>query len=598
MSFRVDFEPIGRRVSCAEGETLLDAAQRAGVVMAAACGGVGICEQCRVQVMAGRISSVGETEAAKFSVEELKSGWRLACQTQIHGDLRVNVPADSLVIAQRTQTEGHELDTALDPAVSAVEIEIPMPSIDDIRSDADRLREALGDRSLTFPTSVLRSLSSDLRAVHYHSTLFLRNHQIVGVRATNSRALGLAVDIGTTKIAGYLLDLKTGKTLASVGRMNPQMAYGEDVMARVSHVMTHPEGAEQLRGLIVDEVNALTRELCLQSRQSASDIMEAVVVGNTAMHHLFLGLPIRQLGLAPYVATESAALDLPSLDVGLDLAPGAYVHTLPNIAGFVGADHVAMLLGADLPSRGNVVLALDIGTNTEVSLIANGRHWACSTASGPAFEGAHIRHGMRAAPGAIERVILHDGRILLKTVGKHPPVGMCGSGILDLVAQMRHVGLLTKRGIFSSEDSVWRKHLTSQGNEFVVVRGDQNAGKEITLSLVDVNEIQLAKGAIRAGVNILLELAEVTEAAIDQVVVAGAFGTYLDVASGIEIGMFPRIERGRFKQLGNAAGTGARLALLSVAQREKARRIAQDVDYVELMTQKGFSTKYARALLF
>jgi uncharacterized 2Fe-2S/4Fe-4S cluster protein (DUF4445 family) len=599
MGYQIDFEPIGRRVNCVEGETLLEIAQRSGVMLAAVCGGVGICTHCKIRVMAGSLSPVGLAETAEFSEKEISAGWRLACQTRVCGDVQVFVPAESLVAPQRTQTEGQALTIDLDLAVRAVQVEIPTPTISDVRSDADRIRDRLGDPSLSFPIHVLSTLSPDLRAIQYHPTIIVHGHQVVSIRPSHSLMLGLAVDIGTTKLAGYLLDLNTGETLASAGRMNPQIAYGEDVMARITHTMSHLEdGREQLRVLVVKAVNALANDLCSQSGHSLEEIVDAVVVGNTAMHHLFLGLPVLQLGMAPYIPSESAALDLPCHEVGLDLAPGAWVHLLPNIAGFVGADHVAMLLATDLPSRGNVVLALDIGTNTEISLLANGRHLTCSTASGPAFEGAHIRYGMRAATGAIEKVSLCDGQVLTTTVENQAPIGLCGSGILDLVAELRLAGLLTARGGFFPGNGIWKEHFCSQGDVFIVVPGDRNAGKEITFSREDVNEIQLAKGAIRAGAEILLKLADVTEAEIDEVVVAGAFGTYLDVKSGIDIGMFPRVDPGRFVQVGNAAGAGARLALLSVAQRARARQIARNVEYVELLTQKNFPTTYARALFF
>jgi uncharacterized 2Fe-2S/4Fe-4S cluster protein (DUF4445 family) len=425
---------------------------------------------------------------------------------------------------------------------------------------------------------------------------------VIAVRPFGTSPLGLAVDIGTTKLAAYLVDLASGETLASGGAMNPQIAYGEDVMARISHAISHAEGGEQLRQAIVGAINQLARELCAQAgrnvpdRHVVGDIADAVVVGNTAMHHLFLGLPVKQLGLAPYVAAESAALDVKARELGLDLAPGAYVHLLPNIAGFIGADHVAMLLATGLPEREGVVLGLDIGTNTEVSLVARGRHLSCSTASGPAFEGAHIRHGMRAAPGAIERVAIHDGRVFVKTVDDAPPVGLCGSGILDLVAQLFRAGVLNSRGAM---EAAQHPHVRrgEHGLEFIVVRGDENGGHEITFSRQDVSEIQLAKGAMRAGVSILLKQAGITEADIDEVILAGAFGTYLDAQSGIDIGMFPRVDRHRIRQVGNAAGAGARMALLSMAQRERAAQIAQRVEYVELTAVPDFQSEFARALV-
>lgn len=592
----IDFEPIGRRLTCAAGTTLLDAARQAGVVLSAICGGKGICGRCVVRVMHGRVSPPDLAEEAELGSSEIAAGWRLACQTKIRGDVRVHVPPASLVTAQRTQTEGQTSDVELSPAVRALNMELPAPTLQDPRSDAVRLRDALGVPGLTLGAPVLRRLPDELRALSFRTAVFLRGSSVVAIRPHGTSALGLAVDLGTTKLAGYLVDLASGETLASAGAMNPQIAFGEDVMARIGHAMGHAQGAEQLRHAIVRGLNDMARGLCDRVDRDVLDIADGVVVGNTAMHHLFLGLPVRQLGLAPHVAAESAGLDLPAGDVGLDLAPGACVHLLPNIAGFVGADHVAMLLASGLPERSGVALGMDIGTNTEISLVAHGRHLACSAASGPAFEGAHITHGMRAGPGAIEEVLIRGGQVTVKTIGDVAPGGLCGSGILDLVAQMRRAGLLTARGAMLGEGSHPRVRRGRRGLEIVVVPASDNGDREITFSREDVNEIQLAKGAIRAGVSILLERAGVTEADIDQVIIAGAFGTYLNVQSGIDIGMFPRVDRRRFQQVGNAAGAGARLALLSTAQRERARRLVQRVEYVELTAEKGFASRLTPAL--
>ncbi len=598
MSFEVDFEPIGRRVRCAAGATILDAAQRAGVMLASICGGEGTCGRCVVRVMQGQVSPpVSSFEEDVLGQEDVAAGWRLACRTTIGSDVRVHVPPESLVTAQRTQTEGQGRATDLAPAVRALQADVTPPSLTDLRSDALRLREALGLPKLEFATPVLRRLPADLRNANFQVTVFARGQSAVGVRPPRTSPLGLAVDIGTTKLAAYLVDLAGGETLASAGAMNPQIAFGEDVMARISHAISHADGAEQLRGAIVDALNGLARDLCAQVGRDTLDIADAVLVGNTAMHHLCLGLPVAQLGLAPYVPAESASLDLPARDVGLSLAPGAYVHLLPNIAGFVGADHVSMLLATGLHEHKGVALAMDIGTNTEISLVAHGRHWACSTASGPAFEGAHIRFGMRAAPGAIEGVLIHDGRVQIKTVDDQPPVGFCGSGILDLVAQMLRTGIIDRRGSMAPPTGHPRVRRGEQGPEFVVVTDSESGGAELTFSRNDVSEIQLAKGAMRAGINILLDHAGVTEADLDEVIIAGAFGTYLDVQSGIDIGMFPHVDRHRFKQVGNAAGAGARMALLSTARREQASRLTKHVEYVELTTEKDFSSKFAKGLL-
>ena len=592
----IDFEPVGRRVHCVSGETLLEAAQQAGIMLTAICGGKGVCGRCSVRIMAGKVSAPNLTEIAELGSEQAAAGWRLACQTLIEGDIRVHIPPESLLTAQRTQTEGENISIVLNPAVRAYEVALEHPTLDDLRSDATRMRTALLKPELKFPAAVLRRLSPNLRAQNFQASAFVRGASVVAIRHPHTPALGLAVDIGTTKLAAYLVDLISGKTIALGGAMNPQIAFGEDVIARIGHAISRPEGAEQLRSAIVNGLNELAADLCKQANRKSSDIAEAVIVGNTAMHHLFLGLPVKQLGLAPYVAAESDALDFTSMGVGLELAEGAYIHLLPNLAGFVGADHIAMLLASKMLEREGVVLGLDIGTNTEISLIAKGKHFACSTASGPAFEGAHILHGMRAAPGAIEKVLIQDGQVMIQTVDHAPPVGLCGSGILDLVAQLRLAAIINPRGAFNDQVGHPRIRRGAHGLEFVVVSAAENSGTEITFSRSDVNEIQLAKGAIRTGIDILLQHAGVREESIEEVVIAGAFGTYLDVQSGIEIGMLPRIDRNRYRQVGNAAGSGARMALLSLDQRTRAIQIAKSIEYIELTIEKDFSSFFARAL--
>ncbi|MGD0752548.1 MAG: ASKHA domain-containing protein [Anaerolineales bacterium] len=593
----IDFEPVGRRAPCTSGETILEVAQRAGIMLNATCGGEGICGHCVVHVMAGTVSPPNQTEEIDLGLNRVNDHWRLACQTKILGDLRIHIPPESLATAQRTQTEGRNISTELNPAVRCLNINLPPPNISDQRSDASRLREALALARPHIPLSVLQTLPKELRTNDFHVSVFLRDSTVVAIRPSGTSALGFAVDLGTTKLAGYLVDLTNGETLASAGAMNPQIAFGEDVMARISHSMSKPEGGEQLRTVIVAALNAMAGDLCAKINRSPSDIADAVVVGNTAMHHLFLGLPVRQLGLAPYVPAESAALDIPADEIGCDLAPGANVHLLPNIAGFVGADHVAMILGSGMLDHEGIVLGMDIGTNTEISLIANGKHYACSTASGPAFEGAHIRHGMRAGPGAIEKVLIRDGQILLQTIDNQPAVGLCGSGILDLVAQMHKAGMINSRGALDDSGNNPRVRPGSRGAEFIVISAEENHGAEITFSRSDINEIQLAKGAMRTGVNLLLQKAGVQEQEIEAVFIAGAFGTYLDVQSGIDIGMFPRLEKERFVQVGNAAGTGARLALLSTEKRKQAVSVAHRVIYVELTTEKNFPALFAKSLM-
>jgi uncharacterized 2Fe-2S/4Fe-4S cluster protein (DUF4445 family) len=422
--------------------------------------------------------------------------------------------------------------------------------------------------------------------------------------------LGLAVDVGTTKVAAYLLDLAGGQTLAKTGAMNPQIAFGEDVVSRIAYANANPDGGHTLQERLVATLNQMVTEMCLQASQegfpaSPEQVVEAVIVGNTAMHHIFAGLAVTQLGASPYVAAVTEALDIPAQAVGLKLAPGAYVHLPPNIAGYVGADHVAMLMaalidpltGAPPPQR--TVVALDIGTNTEITLAHNGKMVSCSCASGPAFEGAHIHDGMRAAPGAVERVQISDGEVRIHTIGEQPPVGICGSGILDTVAQMLLAEVIDFRGVLRQGHPAVRR--TDGRLEFILSPAETSGhGRDVLVNRKDVNEIQLAKGAIRTGINILLQEVGLDgqETAIDDFIVAGAFGTYISIESAVQIGMFPRIPLERYRQIGNAAGAGARQMLVSGERRKLASKIVSQIEYVELSTHPDFMHVFSQALYF
>ncbi len=445
---RIEFEPVGRRADFEPGITLQEAARRSGIELASTCGGDGTCGCCRVRLVHGEVSPVGPTERAELSDEEIAAGLRLACQTHALGDALIDVPPESLTAAQRLQLEGEDSELDLDPPVVALDVTLAMPTLDDLRSDATRLRDALGPFDGGIPIGVLRQLPGVLRGSHWRARAAVHRpaEEVVGVLAPEVTALGLAVDLGTTKLAAYLVDLETGVTLARGGAMNPQIAYGEDVLSRIAYAGRETGGRQTLQTVVVDQLERLALDLCAQVGSAPAAIVDCVVVGNTAMHHLFTGLPVRQLGAAPYVAAESAALDVRAAELGLPLAAGARLYSPPVIAGYVGGDHVAMLLASGVARGSRCALALDIGTNTEISVAHDGELWSCSTASGPAFEGAHISAGMRAAPGAIERVRYHDGAFTVQTVEDRPPVGVCGSGMLDAIAASLDAGIIDRRG--------------------------------------------------------------------------------------------------------------------------------------------------------
>jgi len=596
--YQIDFEPVGRRGGCPADRSLLDCARQLGIDLVSLCGGKGTCGRCKVQVLAGRISESTPSERKALSPQELEDGYRLACQTYPLGDCKLRVLPESLTAPQRTQVEGLEVTVRPEPPVSAYHLELPPPSLSDLRADTARLREALEEQHQVccraIDIEVLRDLSPRLRSWNWEARASVRGDEVVALGPWPSRQLGLAVDLGTTKIAGYLMDLSSGHTLAAQGIMNPQIAYGEDVISRIARTRESPAEAASLQELAVEALNQLAVDLCAEVDAEPEEIVEAVVVGNTAMHHLFLRLPVEQLALSPYVPAAREALDVKARDVGLRIAPGAYVHLLPNIAGFVGADHVAVLLATEAWRAERVVLALDIGTNTEVCLVSNGEMTSVSCASGPAFEGAHIKHGMRAARGAIERLRLVDDRVEYQTIGGAPPAGLCGSGILDAMAQLYLAGVLDRRGRMGDHPRV---RVGEGGREFILVSEEERDGSPaITITQHDVRELQLAKGAIRTGIQVLLEAKGHPEEEIEKVIIAGAFGTYIDVASAVTIGMLPPLPLNRFQQVGNAAGMGAKLALISRSKRAEAQAIAHQVGYIELATAPRFAQIFAQAM--
>jgi uncharacterized 2Fe-2S/4Fe-4S cluster protein (DUF4445 family) len=599
-TFEVTLQPIGRRVFVAEGFTILDAARSAGVELVAICGGEGVCGTCRVRVIEGKLSELSLNEEGELQSEDIQKGFRLACQAEIFSDVRVDIPPESFTTPQRLQIEGQEIPTEFDPVVIGSDVSVPLPNLDDLRSDLARLRSVIplpSTADVKIEIKLAATLPEKLRFSSGKVRLAIRKNDLVAILTTGSSLFGLAVDIGTTKLAAYLVNLETGQTAAKAGAMNPQIAYGEDVISRITFSNDQADGAKILQSRLVETLNNLLRDLCDEINVQQSQVVEAVMVGNTAMHHLFCGLSVRQLGESPYVAAVGEAIQFHARDIGLQLAESAYVYMPPNIAGYVGADHVAMLLGADLTRVSKTTIALDIGTNTEISLFHAGKHYCCSCASGPAFEGAHIQAGMRAAPGAIERVRIDGKDVQIQTIGDEPATGICGSGILDVVAQLLKSGLLDARGVLKGEHPAL--HVDGKRIEFVLVPAERSGtGKDIKVSRQDINEIQLAKGAIRAGVEILLIEAGIEDDDIELFIVAGAFGTYLDIESAVQIGMFPDIPRNRYTQVGNAAGSGARKLLVSKHQRVLADELALKVKYVELATHPGFMKIYVRSLAF
>jgi len=624
MAFLI-IQPIGKRIQVDPQISLLEATRQADVELVSICGGIGICDSCQIRLVRGQLTAPSQEEQAIFSAEQLSEGYRLACQACALTDATIEVPKESLTTVQRLQIEGTATEVALLPALDWIDISVNPASLDDLRADTTRLRESAAlfgwqiqvDPRFRFAPAVLATLSERLRAQGWTGRLVRRGEEVIAFLPVGSKVLGLAVDIGTTKLAAYLLDLETGETLGSAGEMNPQIAYGEDVLSRIAYANLHTNGRDELQGRVVGSLGKMTAGMTQSAGHSCEQVLDAVIVGNTAMHHLVIGLPVRQLGESPYVAAVGEALQVPAEKLGMQIAPAAGVYFPPNLAGFIGADHVAMLLASETVERSesgdttHPVVAVDIGTNTEISLIfpaaerGEVRVLSCSAASGPAFEGAHIRAGMRASPGAVERVQIDSSTLRYTTVGDQPPVGICGSGILDIVAEMLDNGILDRTGKMRAGHPLVRfgPHSNLRGELLVAPAALTGHGKDILVSREDVHEIQLAKAAIRAGIDVLLDeaglsAADLAAATDVSFIVAGAFGTYIYLPSAIRIGMFPNIPLARFTQIGNAAGMGARQMLLSTERRQAAERIASWIEYIELANHAGFNRYFMQALFF
>lgn len=612
MKHLVKLQPIGRSITVVEGTTVLDAAREAGVGLLATCGGQASCGSCVIRVIYGMPETGPDsTEKEHLSISELEAGYRLACHTPVQSDMVIDIPAQSLNTPQRLQVEGEEKTVNLNPKVKIVDLDLDHDRIDITKDFYDYLHQEIKEKIPTrssLPDDFYSKTISLMLQTGGKSRILLHDDHTVSILLPETPVLGLAVDIGTTKIAGYLVDLDSGITLSKQGLINPQVAYGDDIMARITYALANKSGAEILQKSVIEAINQLATKLCDTANKSHENkppictyrphhIAEAIMVGNTAMHHITMGLSLKQLGTAPYTPDIYEEMITPARNLGFCFADQSLVHMLPNIAGFVGADHVSMLLATGIQEAKQNTLYIDIGTNTEITLIMNHRMLCCSTASGPAFEGAHIRDGMRATDGAIEKIRIDGEEIRFHTIGDKKPTGICGSGIIDAIAQMLKSGILDERGIFNESHPLVRKG--ERGPELVIVQGDKTAhGSDILINRKDISEIQLAKGAIRAGIELLLAETGGGIQHIEKVIVAGAFGSFIDIRSAKIIGLFPDLNTSRFKQVGNAAGMGARHSLLSIHMREEASVIANKLEYIELATHTGFTEAFSKAIMF
>jgi len=515
----------------------------------------------------------------------------------------IGVPRESQVDQQRLLLRGLERKIELAPAVKKVTVRLPKPTLQDVKSDTDRLTEALKSEAGFKPRvdyETLKVIPHALRKADWTVAVTLwRDQEMISVEPGPSQGLyGFAVDVGTTKLAGYLVDLNTGKIVATASMMNPQVSYGEDGISRIQYVMDDEKNLTRLQETVIEGVNQLIAQACENSGISPELICDVTFAGNTAMHHILLGIPPNFVAAMPYPAALQSAVDVKARDLSLKVNRGAYIHALPTIAGFVGGDAVADVLATKLCEAEELSMLIDIGTNTEI-VLGNKLHLtACSCASGPAFEGAHIKFGMRAATGAIEHVWINPRTLEVgyRTIGDAKPHGLCGSAVVDITAEMLKVGLVNNGGRLNTELNTPRLRKGEKSAEFVIAWKDEASIEgDIVVTQGDIREIQLAKAAIYTGASILMKQMQVHREEIQKIFLAGAFGNYVDPQNARIIGMYPDVPLERVQFVGNTAGSGARMALLSIDARQTAEEIAKNVEYVELGADPNFQSEFLKA---
>ncbi|MEM2740484.1 MAG: ASKHA domain-containing protein, partial [Candidatus Bathyarchaeia archaeon] len=568
--------PDGLRIQVDTELTLLEALRRASIQLPAICGGRGICGKCRVRIV--KDSLTAPTEAEKKHLDRMiDSGFRLACQAKLIGDTIVDVMQNrASLVKQRLSIIGYEPSVEAKPGIMKVYLKIDKPTLENVKPYESIVREALTKLGFNISSFSLEALRKLPKALKYMGiTVTIDGEEVIDIDGgdTRSSLYGLAIDLGSTKIAAFIVDLSTGETLYGDGIVNPQIAYGEDIVSRISYILESEENLEKLRIIVVDAINDLVSSICRMIGVDQNSIYKVTLVGNTAMHHIFYGIDPTSLVYSPYPAVSVHPIKAKASTLGLNVNKSAYIYSPPNIAGFVGADAVADILASRIYESDELTLLLDIGTNTEIVLGDRNLLLCCSAASGPAFEGMEIRYGMKAVEGAIERVKISSNGLNVEytTIGSVKPRGICGSGIIDAVAEMYRVGVIDSRGAITDRTSNPRIRSTATGREFILAWSEETAiGEDIVISQRDVREVQKAKAAIETGWLILLKHYGARVEDLSKVLVAGAFGTYINPESAKIIGLIPDIPSDRVVFLGNTAGSGARLILKNNDEMNKA----------------------------
>ncbi len=605
----VTFLPSDKTVYVLQGTLLLEAAAGAEIVLDQPCGGAAVCGKCRVLVTRGACQPV-PAECDVFSEEELREGFRLACQSSVQGPMTVDVPQDSL-LASRHKILATSQQTSRPTGSSPVckrYVELPTPARGDDDADLLRLEKAIGPFQVDL--KLLRHLPKRLRSADFRGTAVLADGRLIDFEPKNTEpeCFAVAMDVGTTTLAGVLLDLHTGRQRAVTSRLNPQTRFGDDVLARILHARQGDRELAVLQRTIAEALDEMVGELAEQAGIRRERIYELTFAGNTTMQQLLCGIDPSSLGEVPFVPAIHRGQVLPATELGLHVHPRAHAYVLPVIGGFVGGDTVSGILASGLAEAPGPTLLVDIGTNGEIVLFADGKLSAASTAAGPAFEGARISHGMRGTVGAIEKVVV-DGRLRANVIGNVPPVGLCGSGLIDLAAELLRHRLLSPQGrLRTSEDvpdgvlpDLARRLVLHDGKPAFLLAPEEETGngRPLLLTQRDLRELQLATGAIRAGILILLRRARLEPADLEEVWIGGGFGNFIRRNNAQRIGLIPEnVPHHRIRYLGNTSLAGARLTALSLQAREIAEDLARRSEHVDLSCDADFQTAFAGAMIF
>ena len=605
--------PERRTLQVAHGATILASAQAAGVDITATCGGRGRCTSCRVKFVSGAVPPPTVMDELQLGDALVREGYRLSCQC------RVVEPVDVLVAPPLDERSFQILGARVPPEeLARIEIDsgirkevvtIDLPKEEHRQtSDLEALLALVGRTTEDVSPEVLKTLPHALRDHHGEITVTTFGSRLLAVEPGDTSLLkfGLAVDIGTTSVVTTLMELESGEQLAAVSSLNPQAVFGADLMSRIAFAQFNPGNLRKLQTRIIGLLNQHIEQIVRDSGVLAKWIYKVVIVGNTCMHHILLGIDPSHVGLAPYAPVMRHPLVLPARELFLKVNPEARVCLLPIVAGFVGADAVGVALATRIAETPDLRIAVDIGTNGEVLLGSRDRLWACSAPAGPALEGAQLRHGMRGALGAIDRVWIEDGDLRVHTIGDAPAQGICGSGVIDAIAVLLDTGAVDWMGLIAVEErdrlpAPLRERIGVRGEERVVILvrpGEGNAPREILLTQDDIRQVQLCKGAIASGAAMLQRIAGVAPEQVSELMLAGGFGNYLSIRSALRIGLIPPLPASRIRYVGNAAALGAQLALMSEAERARADRIARRIDHVSLAAHPDFQDVFVDCLNF